>query len=261
MPLTQTPPESASSISITDLLIHLPSGIGLSAFSLPSQPCQVLVTITCHLLPHCLKPSKADKDGVIDDWDTLGLGKSVNYSALGKSLSKCLQEADTGKIKSLESLVDVAVGHVVEEYPSSLNSLDVKIERRRALLFSSSVSVSTSVDLVYPELATSTPSPSSDEVPNEDQTSPNYTNIRTTSRLLKISGIEADTIIGLNPHERVEKQRLELDLELDLLRLFTKDTEGEEKGGRGFDYKSWGLTAHSVRPPSAHGLECVFSFS
>lgn len=228
--------ESASSITIHELLVTLSNGIGLSAFSLPDQPCQVLVTVTCHLLPHCLEPSPADKDGVVDDWDTLGLGKSVNYSALGKSLSKRLTEAAanvTGgqgeRVGSLEDLLRVAVLHIAEEYPSSLTKLDVKIERRRALLFAESVSVFTSVDLIYP--------------PTQGVRDPvalNHTRLETRTRIVKIHGIQADTVVGLNPHERIEKQRLELDVELDLYELF----DGQE--GQAFDYKSLGITAHEV---------------
>ena len=233
----QAPDASSSSITITDLLITLPGGIGLSAFSLPGQPCQVLVSVTCHLLPHCLEPSPADKDGVVDDWDTLGLGKSVNYSALGKSLSRRLTEAGSGQevgVRSLEDLLQVAVQHVAEEYPSSLHRVDVRIERKRALLFSEAVSVFGSVDLLYP----SSISGSTANIP------PNHTTLFTRAWSLKIHGIQADTIVGLNPHERLEKQRLELDVELDLLALFGKENKAEF--GVGFDYKTFGRTAHEV---------------
>lgn len=231
-------PDSSSSITITDLLITLPAGIGLSAFSLPDQPCQVLVTVTCHLLPHCLEPSPADKDGVVDDWDTLGLGKSVNYSALGKSLSKRLTEAGSGQevdVRSLEDLLQVAVQHVAEEYPSSLHRIDARIERKRALLFAESVSVFGSVDLLYPS---SSISESKAKIP------PNHTILSTRVWNLKIHGIQADTIVGLNPHERLEKQRLELDVELDLLALSRNENKAEI--GLGFDYKTFGRTAHEV---------------
>ena len=223
-----------SSITINDLLVVLPQGIGLSAFSLLGQPCQILVSVTCHLLPHCLKPSVSNKDGVSDDWDTLGLGKSVNYSALSKSLLKRLTEAtinEHDRVESLEDLVEVAVSHCAEESPSSLECIDVTVERRRALLFSDSVSVHTTVVVEYPQA-------------HDKDTVPDYVGLRTRSRTLNINGIQADTIIGLNPHERLERQRLEMDLEVDLGRLFGLRRSSAELG---FDYKSLGQTALQVR--------------
>jgi len=226
--------DAFSSITINDLLLVLPQGIGLSAFSLSAQPCQVLVSVTCHLLPHCLKPSVSNKDGVSDDWDTLGLGKSVNYSALSKSLLKRLSEATEGqdeRVESLEDLVEVAVSHCAAESPSSLERIDVKVERRRALLFSDSVSVQTTAVVEYPQAC-------------KDGTFPDHIGLRTRNRTIKINGIQADTIIGLNPHERLERQRLEMDLEVDLGKLF-----GLERGSSelAFDYKSLGQTALQVR--------------
>jgi dihydroneopterin aldolase/2-amino-4-hydroxy-6-hydroxymethyldihydropteridine diphosphokinase/dihydropteroate synthase len=233
-----------SSITINDLLVVLPQGIGLSAFSLPAQPCQILVSVTCHLLPHCLKPSVSNKDGVSDDWDTLGLGKSVNYSALSKSLLKRLNEATIEhdeRVQSLEDLVEVIVSHCAAESPSSLERIDVKVERRRALLFSESVSVHTSVIVEYPQAL-------------EEETFPDYVGLRTSNRTFKINGIQADTIIGLNPHERLEKQRLEMDLEVDLGKLFGLGGNSSELA---FDYKSLGQTALQVRlgPGVAGGQE------
>ena len=173
---------------------------------------------------------------MVDDWDTLGLGKSVNYSALGKSLSKRLTEAGSGQevdVRSLEDLLQVAVQHVAEEYPSSLHRVDMRIERKRALLFAESVSVFGSVDLLYPSSSIS-----------DTNTPPDHTGLSTRVWSLKIHGIQADTIVGLNPHERMEKQRLELDVELDLLALSRNENQAEI--GLGFDYKTFGRTAHEV---------------
>jgi dihydroneopterin aldolase len=250
MSLTST--ATSSSINITDLIIHLPNGFGLSAFSLPNQPCQLLVTLTCHLLPHCLEPSSNIVQGVSDDWDTLGLGKSVNYSALSKSLTKRLGNAvEQEDVKSLEGLVQVAVQHVAEESPSSLDRIDVRIERKRALLFSENVEVYSSVKVGYPSPHLA-PSSSPSSLP------PTYTALETLTKTIRINNIQVDTIVGLNPHERLEKQRLEVDIEVDLLELVEDEREksvtDSETGsnGLGFDYKTFGMVLQEVSPSSRH---------
>ncbi len=64
-------------ITISDLTIHLPNGLGLSAFNLPSIPCPIIVKLILNLdptvIPHCVTH---------DSMPSLG----VNYSALSKEV-------------------------------------------------------------------------------------------------------------------------------------------------------------------------------
>jgi dihydroneopterin aldolase len=221
---------NTSSISINQLLIPLSTGIGLSPFSLPSQPCHILLTVRSHLLPHCLKPSSTDEHGVIDDWDTLGLGKSVNYSALGKVLYKEVASAcEQGKVRSLEELADFVAQLCGKEYPSSLQGLDIQVERPRALLFAESVLVQKSFTFQYPANTSSSTEP------------PSFNNFRSSGVSLQARNIQVETIIGLHPHERAENQKLELDVEIDLAAL------AEELPASGFDYKTFASSAQEVR--------------
>lgn len=212
-----------SSIGIDKLSIPLPHGIGLSAFSLDRQPCYVLLSLTCHLKPECLQPS-ASNGGLSDDWDCLGIGKSVNYSALGKTLYSVLSAEQGEGMTSLSDLARTAAEITAGDYSASLLAIDVVVERPKALLFSDSVNVHRRFGVKTPE--------------GEPY------NLRDESHTLVIQDLRVDTVIGLHPHEREEAQRLVVDIEMDMMRMPVDFLRGRY----GFDYKSLGRFAYEVSP-------------
>lgn len=217
-----------SSIGIEKLYIPLEQGIGFSAFSLANQPCYILLSLVCHLRPECLQPS-AENGGLLDDWDCLGIGKSVNYSALGKALYSTLSNIgkteDMQDIASLSSLARKAAEIAAGDYSASLKAVEVTIERPKALLFADSVSVHRK----FAVTASQTEGP------------PEYS-LDDLEHSLTIQDLRVDAVIGLHPHEREEQQRLAIDIELDLLRI-PKELLQERNE---FDYKTVGRLTHDV---------------
>ena len=229
--------DAQTTISIHELRIQLPRGIGHSAFSLRNQPCEILVSVDCHLSPYCFDPSKRPTSAALtgtdvgDDWDTFDLGKSINYSALSKLLVAETIKASEGSIGNVDGIIslETLLEHLkivcLDACPSSLIRLDIKIERPRALLFSSSVSVETSVNVAY----------SSKEKDGLQ--------VEVSKETLTVRDISVDTIIGLHPHEREEVQKLEADVIVDLKSL--RDASYSTPS-HGFDYKSFGAAAQKV---------------
>lgn len=210
-----------SSIGIDKLFIPLPHGIGLSAFSLDRQPCYVLLSLTCHLKPECLQPS-ASNGGLSDDWDCLGIGKSVNYSALGKTLYSVLSLEQGEGVSSLSDLARTAAEITAGDYSASLQAIDVVVERPKALLFSDSVNVHRRFGIKTSE---------GEPYIVEDE-----------SHTLIIQDLRVDTVIGLHPHEREEAQRLAVDIELDMMPMPVDLLRSRY----GFDHKSLGRFAYEV---------------
>lgn len=212
---------SQSSIGIDKLYIPLPHGIGLSAFSLECQPCYILLTLTCHLKPECLQPS-ASNGGLSDDWDCLGIGKSVNYSALGKTLYSALGAEQGEGVSSLSDLARVAAEITAGDYAASLKGIDVVVERPKALLFSDSVDAYRRFRVKILEDGRHI---------LEDE-----------AHKLVIQDLRVDAIIGLHPHEREEAQRLAVDIEVDMMRMPVELLQSRY----GFDYKTLGRFAYEV---------------
>lgn len=231
-PSTSTSTSPSASIGITNLLITLPHGLGLSAFSLPAQPCTILLSLTCHLKPACLRPSDTN-GGLRDDWDALGIGKSVNYSALGKTLGAVLGDPDAdAEIASLAGIARRAaeVAARAGDYAHSLERIDVTVVRPKAVLFADSVSVERRfrVRVVPPEQGAAAADADAE--------------LEEESHALVIRDIRVDAVIGLHPHEREEQQRLVVDVELDMRgvpRALVEDRLG-------FDYKAFGKLAYEV---------------
>ncbi|KAJ9091405.1 hypothetical protein QFC19_009115 [Naganishia cerealis] len=232
--MTSSAKPAESSIGIEKLYIPLEQGLGSSAFSLEKQPCHVLLSLVCHLRPDCLQPS-AENGGLSDDWDCLGIGKSVNYSALGKALYSTLKDigktADTQDIASLSSLANKAAQVTAADYSASLKAVQVTIARPKALLFSDSVSVSR-------KFAVST---------THAVDSPEC-NLEDLEHSLTIHDLRVDAIIGLHPHEREEQQRLVIDIELDLSRIPVQLLQEHNE----FDYKTY-LSKSSFKTIEALG--------
>jgi dihydroneopterin aldolase len=219
-----------SSVHINDLVIQLPFGLSLSSFSLPPPraPCTVILSLSCHLLPSAIPAS-----ALVDD---LPGDQSVNYSVLSKKVYRLVQEGKSScggngerAWTSLEELGNAVTTLCIAEYGASLHTIDLTISRPKALLFSRSVSLS-----VQYTLATSSSSP----YPSTGSKDP--TSWQRTKNELSIDGMTVDCVLGLNPHERCEKQQIELDV-----RLVLPETQMNEEG-YGFDYKTLGKTAQEV---------------
>lgn len=120
------------------------------------------------------------EEGIISaDEDTM-LGLGVNYSSVSKAIYANL--SDTSKTFSSPR----EVGEVVAAIPlalSAVKSVQVKIELSRAILHAHSAIYTASIDRMG--------------MRNEK---------------MKINGLQVACIIGLHPHEKAERQRLEVDL-------------------------------------------------
>lgn len=201
-----------TSVAIRKLLVSLPEGIGLSAFSLPHQPCYLYVSVKCHLDPSAISQSAAGDD--------LPGGNSVNYSELGKRVTKRLAEGE--RLLALEDAVDRVIKLCRFDYGRAIRILEVEIERPKALLFARSISVRKVVDWTAGK-------------------------IRVSEYELCVHNIEVLAVIGLNPHERTEKQKLCVTVGIDLAALEADVRQRGISDYAGFDYKSFGQEAHQVR--------------
>lgn len=211
---------SHTSVSIQNLLVPIPTGIGLSAFSLPSQPCYLQVSITAHL-----DPSAISQSAVQDD---LPNGNSVNYSELGKKITKVLTSGEREGLKSLEEATERVISVCSEDYGDAIKTLDVVLERPKGLLFARSVSVDKRVSW------------------SDGRDGGKESNVESYG--LTIHDIELMTVIGLNPHERLEEQKLRTDVRVDLQKL---QTELSDYHTSGFDYKSFALEAYDFLSSSS----------
>lgn len=214
-----------TSVTIRKLLVSLPEGIGLSAFSLPHQPCYLYVSVKCHLDPTAISQS------ALAAGDDLPSGNSVNYSELGKRITRRLSEGE--RLVALEDAVDRIIKVCRFDYGQAIRCLEVEVERPKALLFARSVSVAKTVNWTSGTLQVS-----------------NYE--------LRIHDVESLAIIGLNPHERVEKQKLSVTLGVHLEVLEAEVRQQKLVDYAGFDYKSFANEAHQV---SARAVQRSMGFS
>ena len=162
-------------ITISDLTVHLPNGLGPSAFNLtPAPPCPALISLDIHMQPSVV-PSCTDNDAMS------GLG--VNYSSVCKAVYAVLSDRDK-TFGCAEDLVRDVARVPLELGEEVVQSVLVKVELPRAILGGRSVVYSAQFSGVE-----------EDGVEWE----------------CEMRGLGVRCVIGLHPHERGEKQRLEAD--------------------------------------------------
>ena len=174
---------ASDTITISELSIHLPNGLGPSAFGLsPPPPCPILLTARISLDPQVV-PSSADSESM----DGLGL----NYSSVSKQIYAILSDPTKVWTDPLELLeVAAAVPLAVRD---AVTSVSLKLELPRAVLHATSV--------VYE--ATFAARAATELVVVRGQGSCQIRNLMLTP------------VIGLHKHERQEAQRIEVDLQVD----------------------------------------------
>ncbi|WWD17983.1 dihydropteroate synthase [Kwoniella shandongensis] len=161
-------------ISITALSVHLANGLGPSAFALtPPPPCPALITLSINLRPGSVR---ATSEG--DSMSGLG----VNYSAVSKAIYALVSNPSKTWTKAWELMRDIAA---IPLGLDDVESVDVRVELPRALL---------------PALAAIYQAKHDRNGEIEE------------ARKVIISDLKVACVIGLHPHEREEKQRLELDV-------------------------------------------------
>jgi dihydroneopterin aldolase len=110
-----------------------------------------------------------------------------------------------------------------------MHEVRLKIARPKALLFSRSVTLRRSMSLIAGRRSATG--------------SRDWTAWHRTHDTISIDRLAVETVLGLNPHERVEKQRVETDLKLRL--PLRQQLVNDERWG--FDYKTFGKVAQEVR--------------
>lgn len=167
-------------ISIDSLIVHLPNGLGPSAFNiLPPPPCPAEITLHIQLEPHIV-PSCVDHD------DIGGLG--VNYSSVSKAVYALITDPSR-TYGNAEELVREIGKLPLRMAAEAVSGVKVEVELPRAVLMARSVVHSA----VFDNGA-------------EGGKGMEWT--------CEIRDIRVSAIVGLHPHERGEMQRLEVDVEV-----------------------------------------------
>ena len=172
-------------IHISDLSLHVPDGLGPSAFNLlPAPPCPANLSLTVSLrsdvIPSCVGN------------DTQG-GLGVDYSSLSRDIQRLSSEAKwDGPHELLE-----AIGKKVLEN-EVVKGVQAVLELPRASLIAQSIIYSTTFT-----------SPLSRPAPSKRDLRPEASGNRWKCR---VKGVRCMTIIGLRDYERKEKQWLEVDV-------------------------------------------------
>ena len=195
-------------IRIADLSIHLPNGLGPSAFGLSTPPpCPILLDITIHLHP-TLIPLVARSDSM----SSLG----VNYSSVSKAAYAILSDRSK-TFKKPEEVMEAAAGVVMGL--ECVDSALISVKLPKALLHASEV--------IY---------------------SAEWTREGIVSRReCVVRDLKVTCVVGLHPHERGERQRLEVDLGVGF---------GKGTGFGEWDHKSFQDLALDV----SHLISRVFLF-
>jgi dihydroneopterin aldolase/2-amino-4-hydroxy-6-hydroxymethyldihydropteridine diphosphokinase/dihydropteroate synthase len=184
-------------ITISNLSIHLPHGLGPSAFGLtPPPPCPISLDLIINLHP-TLIPLVAGSDSM----SSLG----VNYSSVSKAIYHVLSSG-TKTFGNAEEVMELVAGIVLNL--ECVDSVHITLGQSRALLHAQGVR--------YAGLYT-----------REGEVK---------GRECEIRDLRVSCVVGLHPHERGEKQRLEVDLKI--------KNYGQ---GKGWNYKVLHDTALSVR--------------
>ncbi|WVQ97097.1 dihydropteroate synthase [Kwoniella sp. CBS 9459] len=168
------------SVNLTSLSIHLPNGLGPSAFNLtdPSPPCPVYLSLNIQLRNHSIEDTACG-----DSMSGLG----VNYSAVSKAIYALASASDKRWLDPWQLMEAVA------SIPLELDDVErvtIKTEMPKALLHA---------DAAVYQATYAKPTPSPAELTISD-------------RRCTIRDIRTECLIGLHPHERGEKQRMEADV-------------------------------------------------
>lgn len=165
----------ADRIIISNLSIHLPNGLGPSAFGLTPPPaCPITLDLIINLHP-TLIPLVATHDSM----SSLG----VNYSSVSKAIYAALS-VPTRIFAKAEEVLEVVAGVVL--MLECVDSVQVSLGQIRALLHAQEVR--------YGALYTRT----------------GYIK----EMVCEIRDMRVSCVVGLHPHERKEKQRLEVDIKV-----------------------------------------------
>ncbi|WVQ85335.1 dihydropteroate synthase [Cryptococcus sp. DSM 104549] len=166
----------ADVITISSLTVHLVNGLGPSAFALtPPPPCPALISLTIHLIPGSVSAT-ASGDSMS------GLG--VNYSAVSKAVyalagDSAAKFGDAWELMRGVSGVPLALDDVA--------SVRVRVALPRGLLHA--------LEAVYE--------------------AEYWKDGSETDRSCEVRDLKVVCVVGLHPHERGEKQRLELDVKVE----------------------------------------------
>lgn len=164
-------------IVINGLACHIPNGVGPSAFGLiPAPPCPLELDVTIDLRPDVV-PRCVDED------EMEGLG--VNYSSVSKGIYALL--TDKSRMWQHPSDLLLAVASVPLLLPA-VNGVSVRATMRRGLLQAKAAQ--------YTRYFNCTRSGKSSSGPMS----------------CTIKDLSVNCVIGLHPHERAERQRLECDI-------------------------------------------------
>jgi dihydroneopterin aldolase/2-amino-4-hydroxy-6-hydroxymethyldihydropteridine diphosphokinase/dihydropteroate synthase len=165
----------SDTITITALSCHLPNGLGPSAFGLSSPPPCPILLTLAIHLDPAVIPL------CVSDDTMSGLG--VNYSSVSKAVYALMidpQRTWAGPEEVMEAAAGVPLSL------ASVISVDVTVELPRALLHADSATYKASFGYG-----------------------------RTWARSMQVKSLRLDCIVGLHPHERGEKQRLDVDLQVE----------------------------------------------
>ncbi|WWC58426.1 dihydropteroate synthase [Kwoniella dejecticola CBS 10117] len=188
------------SVNLESLSIHLPNGLGPSAFNLSPPPaCPITLNISMRLIASSIRDT-AEGDSMS------GLG--VNYSVVCKqiyALAACPGRNWSGPWElmwelsriplSLPDVEDVTVEVVM---PKALLHADSAVYRA---VYTKQTDAGSSMNAAKAGVETQSKGPDSEE--------------NNTTRRCEIRDLKTECIIGLHPHERSEKQRLELDISVE----------------------------------------------
>lgn len=171
-------------VTISSLAVHLAGGLGPSAFNLdPPPPCPVGITLDCTLVASCVPSCAAN-----DTMSNLG----VNYSALSKAVYARVSDSTRVFASPAELLREVADEALALD---AVHSAEVVIDLPRAVLHAQSVRYGGTFSRSSAWIG-AVPSTS------KAQGSQAWCELRT---------LQVACVIGLHPHERKERQRLEVD--------------------------------------------------
>lgn len=163
-------------ITVSELSCQLGHGAGPSAFGLtPPPPCPLELTLEIDLLPGVV-PHCVDED------DMKGLG--VNYSSVSKAVYAAV--ADPNRVFASPSEILREAANVALRLPA-VAGVNVRAHFPRALLQAQSANYALYYPRVTPESLLPPPT-------------------------CMLKDIRVSCVVGLHPHERADRQRLEADI-------------------------------------------------
>jgi dihydroneopterin aldolase/2-amino-4-hydroxy-6-hydroxymethyldihydropteridine diphosphokinase/dihydropteroate synthase len=194
-------------IQISDLSVFLPNGLGPSAFGLTTPPpCPILLDISINLHP-ALIPLVARSDSM----SSLG----VNYSSVSKAVYAMLSDK-TATFNRPEEVMEVAAEVVMGL--ECVESVYISVKLPKALLHAQEVVYSAEWNRGGA--------------------------VRRKGCLIR--NLKVACVVGLHPHERVERQRLEVDLGV----RFGKGAGFEDWDHRSFHDLALSVGHHCSHPTS-----------